>query len=412
MATSLRLEVRRYLCGRGAPARNIAAVAAAGAAAIGVSAAAGSAGAASSADRADAAFNRALARVVRMPGGPPGIIAVIQRGNRRLVFKHGVADLRTRQPINLVDDWRIASVSKAFSGAIALQLVARGKLHFNDTIAKLLPSLPTSWGKVTLAEALQHTSGLPDYAATRAFQRQVRKHPHQAVPESSLLKYAAHKPLDFLPGTKYHYSNSDNQVVAQFAEKVTGLSYEQLLYSLVIDPLSLRRTVLPLGYRMVAPYVHGYDNNVHGPRTDLSEIVANSYALVAGGIVSSPLDLTRFIRAYAGGKLFGGAVRARQLRFRPGGGSDPPGPGANAAGLALFRYRTPCGTVYGHTGNTLGYTTFAAASPSGDRSVVVEASTQLNWDPLLNARTGSRAAFRALRHSWALGVCAALKSSS
>ena len=176
-----------------------------------------------------------------MAGGPPGVVSVVQRGSQRQVFRHGVANRATGQGISLQDRWRIASVSKAFSGAVALQLVAQGRLSLDG-----------------------------------------------------------------------------------------------------------------------------------------------------------------------GGKLVGGTTRPAQLQFRQGGGSDPPGPGHNAAGLALFRYRTRCGTVYGHTGNIPGYTDFLASSPDGRRSVTVQASTQLDWDPLLNVREGSHAAFRALRHTFELGVCSAL----
>jgi D-alanyl-D-alanine carboxypeptidase len=387
-----------------------AALLTAAAAVVGLLAAAGPAAAALSASRADAVFDRVLSRLVIMPGGPPGVVAVVQRGNRRFVFSHGVADLRSRRPINIGDNWRIASASKAFSGAVALRLVAQGKLHLDDTIAKYLPGLPAAWGQVTLAEALQHTSGLPDFAASPVFGRFVSKYPRLTVPPQRLLGFVADRPLGFPPGSGYHYSNSDNVVVALFAQAATGLSYEQLLAELVTDPLSLRHTLLPAGYRMVAPFVHGYDNNVRGRRADESETFSMSYAFASGGMVSSPLDLTSFVRAFVGGKLFGGATRARQLSIRPGGGSDPPGPGANAAGLGVFRYRTRCGTVYGHTGNTPGYTTFIAASQNAKRSVTVLASTQLNYDPLLGARVGSQAAFRALRRSFELGVCAALAS--
>jgi D-alanyl-D-alanine carboxypeptidase len=58
--------------------------------------------------------------------------------------------------------------------------------------------------------------------------------------------------------------------------------------------------------------------------------------------------------------------------------SAPPGPGANAVGLGIFRYTTPCGVVYGHTGNTLGYTQFIAATADGTRSLSVSVSTQIS----------------------------------
>src|SRR6266542_768982 len=79
-------------------------------------------------------FDRALAQLASMRGGPPGVVAVVQRGSKRVVFRHGVADRASRRRIALADHWRIASVSKAFSGAAALTLVARGKLALDDTI--------------------------------------------------------------------------------------------------------------------------------------------------------------------------------------------------------------------------------------------------------------------------------------
>ena len=56
------------------------------------------------------------------------------------------------------------------------------------------------------------------------------------------------------------------------------------------------------------------------------------------------------------------------VRFETGD-SGPPGPGVNESGLGLFRYTTPCGVVYGHTGNFPGYTQWAAATADGTRSV-------------------------------------------
>ena len=94
------------------------------------------------------------------------------------------------------------------------------------------------------------------------------------------------------------------------------------------------------------------------------------------------------------------AVHRAQFRFVPGD-SEPPGPGTNAAGLGIFRYSTRCGTVYGHTGNTAGYTQFIAASADGRRSVVVSVNAQIT--PKTDA-----ALFTRLRALYVTGVCAAL----
>src|SRR5205823_9322501 len=95
-------------------------------------------------------------------------------------------------------------------------------------------------------------------------------------------------------------------------------------------------------------------------------------------VVSSPSDLTRFIRGYVGGRLFDSKTQTQQRIVIEGGESEPPGPGKNAAGLAIFRYKTRCGTVWGHTGNTPGYTQFAAASSNGRSSVIVSVNEQLS----------------------------------
>jgi D-alanyl-D-alanine carboxypeptidase len=66
----------------------------------------------------------------------------------------GVGDVATGRPIAPDDTVRIASVSKAFNGAVALSLVTQKKLSLTDTIGRLLPFLPKSWAPVTLAELL------------------------------------------------------------------------------------------------------------------------------------------------------------------------------------------------------------------------------------------------------------------
>src|SRR5215216_7041540 len=103
---------------------------------------------------ADAALDRALEELVALRGGPPGVIAVIQRGQHREVHTFGVANVRTGRPMRIHDRMRVASAAKAFSGAVALSLVSEGKLSLNDTIGERLPELPKAWSKVTLRQLL------------------------------------------------------------------------------------------------------------------------------------------------------------------------------------------------------------------------------------------------------------------
>jgi D-alanyl-D-alanine carboxypeptidase len=151
---------------------------------------------------------------------------------------------------------------------------------------------------------------------------------------------------------------------------------------------------------MPAPIVHGYDVAPPHHPVDVSHLFAAGWAWASGGIVSTPRDDNAFIRAYVRGATTSSKVRRAQFMFRAGS-SEPPGPGDNSAGLAIFRYQTRCGTMYGHTGNTAGYTQFAAASKNGKRSVVVSVNSQLT--PAIHP-----VRFRELRQIYTLAVCAAL----
>src|SRR5215467_6627595 len=191
-------------------------------------------------------LQRALERFVSSQGGgPPGIIVVVTRGKSVDVHTAGVANLEHRTPIHIHDHMRLASVAKAFNGAAALSLVTSGQLSLNDTILKWLPELPQTWWPVTLAQLLQHTSGIPDFTDEDEFQKAVAKSLQSPPPPLGLLAFVTGKTPAFTPGTQYHYSNSDNIIVGLMIEAATTRPYEDVLKSLVYRPLKLTHTSLP-----------------------------------------------------------------------------------------------------------------------------------------------------------------------
>ena len=149
---------------------------------------------------------------------------------------------------------------------------------------------------------------------------------------------------------------------------------------------------------MPFPRIRGYD-----PVTLEQESNCCSMAFVwaSGGMVSTPAELNAFARGYVGRRLFGRSLQDQQFTWFDGGGSEPPGPGQNSAGLGIFRYQTKCGTVYGHTGNFPGYTQFLGATRNGERSVTVSANGQYS-------EAEHAQAFEDLREVYELAVCAAL----
>jgi D-alanyl-D-alanine carboxypeptidase len=349
---------------------------------------------------ADTALDRALIRITGRRGGPPGIAVVVQRRGEVVLHRAGTADLARSRPIKATDHMRLASVAKAFSGATALSLVADHTLALSDPVGKWLPRLPVAWSSVTLQQLLQHTSGIPDFSKRKSFQEALVKSLLMPPAPEELLSYVAHEGLEFRPGSQFRYSNSDNIAIALMIEAATRRPYETELRDRVLTPLGLSRTSLPRGARMPAPYVHGYEVNPAQAPEDVSELFAAGWSWASGGIIATPEDANRFVRSYVRGATTNAVTRAAQFRF-VAGSSEPPGPGKNSVGLAIFRYQTRCRTVYGHTGNTASYTQFIAASSNGARSAVVSINAQVT-------PKADRHGFKELRDLYTLAVCAAL----
>jgi D-alanyl-D-alanine carboxypeptidase len=349
---------------------------------------------------AERAVEEAAAELVAQADGPPGVIVVIQRRNDRRVIRAGVANVRTDAHLRVHAHMRLASVAKAFNGATALSLVARQVLSLADTVGKWRPDLPADWADITLGQLLNHTSGIPEFIEEQAFKDALLASPLVAPPPVQLLSYIENPEPTFTPGTEYKYSNSDNIIVGLMIEAATGRSYERALHRLVAVPFGLFDTTLPSDAQLPRPFVHGYSRDETGMPEDVSKDIAAGWAWASGGVVSTPEDANEFVRRYVTGQETNSKTHAQQFQFVPGS-SDPPGPGTNSAGLAIFRYETGCGTVYGHTGNWPGYTQFISATADGKRSATVSINAQIT--PELNP-----VRFAELHQLYELAVCAAL----
>ena len=94
--------------------------------------------------------------------------AILVRKDGRTVFEHGygVADLRTKRPIDGRTNFRLASVTKQFTAAAVMLLVHDGKLRYDDRLTDIFPAFPAYGRAVTIRHLLNHTSGLPETLAT------------------------------------------------------------------------------------------------------------------------------------------------------------------------------------------------------------------------------------------------------
>jgi D-alanyl-D-alanine carboxypeptidase len=309
-----------------------------------------------------AELQRAVDRVVA--AGAPGVIALVRDGHRTVRAAGGFADLRPRRPLRPGDRYRVGSNTKTFVATVVLQLAGEGRLALEDTVERWLPGLVSGGGAITVRQLLNHTSGLPDYAPEDddSFIRQVLADRRRTWMPQELVGIALARPPLFAPGAAWAYSNTGYILLGLIVEAASGRPLAAELRRRIFAPLHLRGTTFATGRRIVGRHGHGYSR--FGARR-LYDITAvdQSWAGAAGAIVSRARDLARFHRALLGGRLLRRDLLAQMRDTVPVGGQG--------YGLGLIRSRLPCGTFWGHGGETLGYLSYAETRTHPPRQAMI-----------------------------------------
>ncbi len=165
---------------------------------------------------------------------PSSSIAVVEGG--KLVYTHAYGLAHIDPPALATPEMRysIGSISKQFTAAAILLLQEQGKLSLDDAVGKYVPGL-TRGNEVTIREILSHTSGYQDYWPEDYLMTPMMK------PETAqqILDAWAKKPLDFEPGTKWQYSNTNYVIAGLIVEKVSGEKLMDFLEEHIFHPLKM-----------------------------------------------------------------------------------------------------------------------------------------------------------------------------
>jgi D-alanyl-D-alanine carboxypeptidase len=340
--------------------------------------------------------------------GAAGYVARVDDGSQVTRAVAGLADRSTGRRLRTGDQFEIGSNTKTFMATLILQLVARGELALTDTVEQHLPGVVPNGRHITVRMLLNHTSGLYNYTDDAALEKKVLADPRRSwAPEQLVAVATRHRPT-FAPGTSWSYSNTNYILVGMILEEVTGHSPAYLVEHRIARPLGLRHTYL---VRSVAEdtgrgYAHGYLVAFGAPGTeprytDVSSWNLGGWANTAGAMVSTPGELSRFFTALVRGDLLPPAQLAQMRTTVP----LPRSFGVRGGyGLGLMRLETPCGTVWGHGGDTLGHHSTALVSPDGRRSAVADSTSQL--DPRVEPTAAAARAATAIGTADATAVCA------
>jgi CubicO group peptidase (beta-lactamase class C family) len=168
-------------------------------------------------------------------GVPSASVAVVKDGQIAYLHAYGNARLDPETPAKPEMRYSIGSVSKQFTAAAILLLQEQGKLSLDDKVGKFIPSL-TRANEVTIRQLLSHTSGYQDYWP----QDYVMPMMLQPVTTEKILDIWGRKPLDFEPGTKWQYSNTNYVIAGVIVEKVSGEPLLQFLQQKIFAPLNMK----------------------------------------------------------------------------------------------------------------------------------------------------------------------------
>lgn len=170
----------------------------------------------------------------------PSVSIAVVRGGDTIVFsawgKENLENDVTTTPRSV---YRIGSVTKQFTSSAVMQLVEQGKIKLDDSIGVYLPVLPAAWNPVQVRQLSTHTSGIPSY--TDIGEAWVRRWGDPMTPDT-LVALTAGKPMDFAPGTSWHYDNTGYVLLGMLIEKVTGHSWATDLTERFFTPLGLHDT--------------------------------------------------------------------------------------------------------------------------------------------------------------------------
>lgn len=265
------------------------------------------------------------------PGTPGCTVGVLRDGKVLLNRSAGLANIELDVPIGPETSFRIASVTKQFTCAAILLLEAEGKLKLSQEVREHLPDLPDFGQKITLDQLMHNTSGLRDFLELMRMSGMDLQIP--CTPDDLLAAIRLQRSLNFTPGSRMSYSNTNFLLLGRIIENLSGQTLGDFVDARILKPLGmvhsrLVRTTIELVPGLASGYL---------PQGDGFVRAGHAFPQGGeGGMVSSVADLAlwdhNFTTGQVGGTALGEAL-AQQTPFLNGH------PNSYARGLQVKPYR-------------------------------------------------------------------------
>lgn len=223
------------------------------------------------------------------------IVYVDKKGREPEFYSAGWKNRDLKIPANPQALFKIASISKLYIAVAAAKLITNKSLSLNKTLADYLPELNgriENANQITLRMMLQHRSGIPDFIDDP-------KLPWSNLPTNSneFLKLALDKPADFMPDSRYSYSNTNYLLIGNILDKILGYNHHQFIKKEILDTLGLKHTYSLLNEVDLKEVVSGYYTEYDG------DLKTQNFVPSGGSMVANAQDVGIFLRALNDGSL-------------------------------------------------------------------------------------------------------------
>ncbi len=277
-------------------------------------------------------------------------ISVAVSKNGKIVYSRalGFADLANRVPATVKTSYSIGSVSKSITAVAALQLAEKKRLDLDAPVQDFCPAFPTKPNRITVRQLLAHTGGIRHYDYRR-FEEDFLNKKHFGSIDEALTKFSR-DPLVADPGTKYHYSSWGYVVVGCAIEGASGRPYSEYIQANIVQTAGMSNTRLDVVAKTVPDRAIGYFKS-DSDSLQKAGFFDSSDRYPAGGLLSTPSDLTRFGDALLAGRLLGDEPRQQMWSSSKLSSGKDTGHGLG------WKISDRDGTV-SHGGTTVGTTTY------------------------------------------------------
>jgi len=316
-----------------------------------------------------------------LPVGVPGMTLGVALPDGSVVgLAAGFADTARGLPMTPEAKMLQGSVGKTYFGAVALQLVAEGRLALDARVADYLGDEPwfdrlPNAQTVTVRQLMNHTSGIVRYETSPGFLTDLSLDPMRSFTPVQRLAYLFDQDPPFAAGEGWDYSDTNYILVAMILERLTGRSAYDEIRRRLLQPLGLEDTMasdrpdipgLVQGYAGVGNPFGGFDEMLKDGQLALNP----QFEWGGGGFASTAPDLARWTRAVQEGRAFDPTLLG-EYRSGP---AAPLGPGGRY-GLGVILLELPSGRAWGHSGFMPGYRTEAYYFPDGAFALSLQLNT-------------------------------------